>query len=72
MLQAVDANPVRSTQRVSSELGVVKCVLVVWLGFYGISTFVGYLWHIKLCRLFNVKYIFYTNDQFNFKQFSFA
>ena len=30
------------------------------------------LWHIKLCRLFNTKSIFYKNDQFYFKQFNLA
>ena len=30
------------------------------------------LWHINLCRLFNAKSIFYTNNQFYFKQFSLA
>ena len=30
------------------------------------------LWHINLCRLFNAKSIFYTNNQFFLKQFSLA
>ena len=35
---------------------------------------VGWLvfWHINMCRLFNAKSIFFTNDQFYFKQFSLA
>ena len=41
----------------------ISPVLVGWLvGFYGISTFVGYL----------NKSIFYVNNQFYFKQFSLA
>ena len=34
--------------------------------------FAWVLWLINLCRLFNAKYIFYTNEQFCFKQFSLA
>ena len=37
-----------------------------------VRLFVWVLWHINLCRLFNAKSIFDTNNQFYFKQFSLA
>ena len=39
----------------------IFCLMVGWV-----------LWHIHLFRLFNDKSIFYSNDQFYFKQFSLA
>ena len=45
-----------------SVLSISLFWLVGWLGFYGISTFVGYL----------MPNPFYTNNQFYFKQFSLA
>ena len=43
---------------------VIEVMIRVW--------FILVLWHINLCRIFNVKSIFYTYKQFYFKQFSLA